>query len=38
MSLAPPLATPRYLHTATRLDDGRILVVGGRDGNTPLDT
>jgi len=38
VSLAPPLATPRYLHTATRLDDGRILVVGGRDGNTPLDT
>ena len=36
--LAPPLATPRYLHTATPLPDGRILVVGGRDGDTPLDT
>ena len=26
---APPLATARYLHTATRLDDGKILVAGG---------
>ena len=37
-SLAPALATARSLHTSTTLDDGRILVVGGREGTNPLAT
>ena len=38
VALAPPLSNPRYLHTATRLDDGKILVAGGRSESAPLDT
>ncbi len=36
---AADLEIPRYLHTATRLEDTRILVVGGSDaiGNSSLD-
>ena len=36
--LAPALATARSLHTSTTLNDGRILVVGGREGTNILAT
>jgi serine/threonine protein kinase/N-acetylneuraminic acid mutarotase len=36
--LAPPLTTPRNVDTMTVLNDGKILVVGGRDGTNALAT
>lgn len=36
-SAAPPLPSARDLFTATELDDGRVLVIGGRDGSVTHD-
>src|SRR4051812_40846750 len=33
-----PLTTARYLHTATLLKSGHLLVVGGKDGSGTLGT
>lgn len=32
-SAGPPMNTGRWLHTMTRLQDGRVLIAGGRDNN-----
>jgi len=32
ITLGPPLGIPRTWHTATRLNDGRVLLVGGSNG------
>ena len=38
ISPAPPLSSPRSSHTATVLRDGKVLVVGGREGARYLAT
>lgn len=35
---AAPMPTPHAFHTATLLPDGTVLVTGGRDGQTMLDS
>lgn len=35
---AAPMPTPHAFHAATLLGDGNLLVTGGRDGQTTLDT
>jgi hypothetical protein len=37
-SAGPQLAAPRHQHTATLLDDGRLLLVGGRNSSGALAT